>query len=112
MYPLETNPTAIQIIARSMTCHPTTFADMIRNRMKEDYAYSASREGMAKQAAKASGDAARIALGIVESGDTADLFAGPAFMGPGIIALNIACKLQCLPPHIRTAAAVATWGDN
>ncbi len=23
-----------------------------------------------------------------------------------VVALNVACKLQCLPPHVRTAAAI------
>ena len=31
--------------------------------------------------------------------------------GPMVIALNVACKLQCIPAHERTAAAVE-WQEN
>ena len=33
MYDLPENPTAIDIIKRSVTCHPSMFADMLRARM-------------------------------------------------------------------------------
>ena len=109
MYPLETNPNAIQIIARSITCHPTTFAEFLQSRIDQDVAYAASRDDKAtRQAVDASMKAASRAIYHVLHG-TAQDFAGD--MGAGIIALNIACKLQCLPHHIRTSAAVTTWGD-
>ena len=110
MYPLEIDPTAIQIIARSMTCHPSTLIEAIAQRAREDWAYAGVAVGDSViKAVTASHEAAIRGRAIVESGKAEDFAAD---MGAGIIVLNIACKLQCLPQHIRTAAAVRTWGDN
>ena len=110
MYDLPENPTAIDIIKRSVTCHPSMFADMLRARMNEDKAYAASRphESAIKRAIDASAKATELAIGFVTN-DMAEHFA--SHMGAGIIALNIACKLQALPPHIRTQAALRTWPE-
>lgn len=107
MYPLETDPTAIQIIQRSMTCHPTTFSESLQSRIDQDCAYAMTRDDKAtRQAVDASMKAASRAIYAVLHGKAED-FASD--MGAGIIALNIACKLQCLPAYVRTSAAVKTW---
>lgn len=110
MYPLEIDPTAIQIIARSMTCHPSMLIEALHNRARTDGAYAKIAIGdSVVKSVLASQRAAIQARAIVEHGKAEDFAAD---MGAGIIALNIACKLQCLPAHIRTAAAVRTWGDK
>jgi len=103
------NMTAVDIIARSIAMHPTTFLEALQDRAWEDSAYAALRDNAAiKRAVMASFDAAIRACDMVRDEDSAG-FADD--MGAGIIALNTACKLQCLSPHIRTQAAVTQWED-
>lgn len=107
--PLPENPTARDIIARSILLHPSLFRDSLRGRQIEDNAYAVSREGRTRQAAEASARAYERAREFAEREDLsieerAALIC--AETGPGVVALNIACKLQCLPPHVRTAAAI------
>ena len=109
MYPLETNPTAIQIIARSMTCHPSMLIEALENSAKQDLAYKAGKSGAIESAIATRWNATKLAVAIARKGKAEDF---KNCIGPGIIALNIACKLQCLPAHIRTAAAVKTWGQE
>lgn len=108
MYALENNPTAVDILARSAACHPSAFREALETRAKTDTAYANAHEnGAGKAAILASAAATQRAIAALDAGNIAALAAD---MGAGIIALNIACKLQCLPPHLRTAAAVAAWG--
>ena len=101
--------TAVDIIARSIAMHPTTFLEALQKRAWDDSRYAATRDSAAiKRAVLASFDATMRACDMVRDEDSAS-FARD--MGAGIIALNTACKLQCLPPHIRTQAAVAQWED-
>lgn len=107
MYPLETDPTALDILARSFTCHPSMFREALESRAKTDMLYANSHpDGTSKAAILASAAATQRAIGYLAE-DKLAAFADD--MGAGIIALNIACKLQCLPPHVRTSAAIATW---
>lgn len=109
MHPLETNPTAIQIIARSMTCHPSMLIESLENSAKQDLAYKAGKSGVIESAIANRWNATKLAVAIARNGKAEDF---KNCISPGIIALNIACKLQCLPAHIRTAAAVKTWGQE
>lgn len=110
MYPLESNPTAIDILARSASCHPSLFREALANRAATDMLYAnAHPDGSARAAILASAAATQRAIAALDE-DAFERFADD--VGAGIIALNIACKLQCLPAHVRTAAAVSTWGDK
>lgn len=108
MYALPENPTALDIIARSIACHPSLFADALKARYYQDREYAATRqdETATHRAVMASAKAAALAIEYVDRSD-AEAFKDD--MSAGIIALNIACKLQCLPAHVRTASALRTW---
>lgn len=113
MYAIDLNTcTAIDVIKRSIVCHPSLFAEALNARQAEDNHYAAIVHSENKPAVwnaiKASASAAQRACEYVESAE-ADPFESD--MGAGIIALNIACKLQCLPAHVRTASALRTWPE-
>lgn len=115
IYPLPEKPTAHDIIKRSIIAHPTMFADMLRDRANEDYRYARDAINVrAAQGAKASGNAAMTAYHLIkEHNDDPENCASIICedCGAMVIALNIAYKLQCLPPHIRTQAAV-DWQER
>lgn len=112
MYTLPTEPTASDIIKRSITCHPSLFAEAIQARYAEDMAYSEHCHPASELSVKASAQAANRGLMVI----TQEL-SGPddlenyikAEMMTGIILLGIACKLQCLPRHIGIEATNRTW---
>lgn len=109
MYAIDTDKcTALDIIQRSMTCHPSLFREALERVRADDLAYGADKTGQIALAVKAHANAAKRALSMTESEDASVLLHD---MGAGIIALNIACKLQCLPAHVRTASALRTWED-
>jgi len=101
--------TAVDIIARSIAMHPTLFLEALQARAWDDSRYAATHDNAAiKRAVLASFNASMRACDMVRA-ENPHGFA--CDMGAGIIALGIACKLQCLPPHIRTQAAVVQWDD-
>jgi hypothetical protein len=103
------NMTAVDIFARAIAMHPTTFLEALHARAWDDSRYAATRDNAAiKRAVMASFDASIRACDMVRA-ENPHGFA--CDMGAGIIALGIACKLQCLPAHIRTQAGVTQWGD-
>jgi len=106
MYDLPENPTARDIIQRSIVCHPSLFREMLIKQadMHDDYAKVTS-DIRAKQGAIASMNACFFAYDAI---DNDDVDAIVSRCGPMVIALNVACKLQCIPNHIRTAAAIAS----
>ena len=111
MYDLPINPNAKDIITRSVVCHPSAFRDALvaQANMHADYE-ELSRNPLAKRGAAAQKNACLRAydwLGRddLPEGERAACIAGE--LNTMIIALNVACKLQCLPPHVRTAAAIA-----
>lgn len=97
---------AIEIIQRSIVMHPSLFIEGLENRRNADLNYLADKTGAIRRPIQASADATARAITYVKE-DSADRFA--ADMAAGIIALNVACRFQCLPAHVRTAAAVAQW---
>lgn len=110
MYPLPANPNAIEILERSISCHPAAFRDALAERARVDMVYANSHpDGASRAAILASAAATQRAIAAIDD-DAFERFADD--MGAGIIALSIACKLQCLPAWMRTSAAIATWGDN
>ena len=107
--------TAFDVIARSLSMHPTLFAEACEASAMEDRRYVASRPEMdasAKRGAenRASGleRAAKIArtINFDECLDGAERIVN-AGMACWLPAHGIACKLQCLPAHVRTQTAVA-----
>jgi len=101
--------TAIGIINRSILMHPSLFRDAVMSRYQEDIGYASKSEGRTRQAVLASADASLRGYNIVAEGYQIDAID----MASGIILLNIACKLQCIPAYVRTAAALRTWpGDD
>ena len=101
--------TAVDIIARSIAMHPTTFLEALQSRAFEDSRYAASRDNAdVKRAVLASFDAAMRACDMVRNEDSAG-FAGDRCAG--VIALNLAGKLQGLSLLVRTRAAMGQWED-
>lgn len=110
MVALSEKPSAREIIARSILMHPSLFAESLQARENEDRAYAASRDGRTRQSAEASARAYQRAREFAGRDDLSEEERAAcicAETGPAVVALNVACKLQCIPPHIRTAAAVA-----
>jgi hypothetical protein len=100
--------TAQEIIARSLTMHPSIFVDALKMGADRDSAYAASCHNLrTHQAVMASRAAYLRAVWVAEGEGTEAERAALicAKMGPAVVALNVACKLQCIPPHVRTEAA-------
>lgn len=110
IYALSEKPSAIDIIERSIIAHPSLFVDSLRSQEIMHKGYSAqSTNRLAIQGAIASERACERAREFAGRHDLSERERAcliVAETGPAVIALNVACKLQCLPPHIRTAAAV------
>jgi hypothetical protein len=110
IYDLPENPSAMDIIQRSIVTHPTLFRDTLikQAEMNDDYA-RATTNPRAMQGVRSSFNACLLVYDIIGDDELTAREAAEticAKTGTAVIALNIACKLQCLPPHIRTAAAV------
>lgn len=110
IYALPANPSAIDIIERSIIAHDSLLRDSLiaQAEMHDNYARICSNV-LAAQGARASKAACLTAYDLAGNEDysareRASLICQST--GTAVIALNVACKLQCLPPHIRTAAAV------
>ena len=108
MYPLESNPTLAQIVARSAACHPSSLKEALRAgaagdraalrgvlpRRAQDVVLARAKYCvLALRAVELFGDGDREALGLMG-------------LGPLLIAANIAARFQCLPRHIVTDAAI------
>lgn len=108
MPPIDTNTaTAIDIIKRSALMHPSFFADHLALCLSNDLGYAAGHTNEAvRRSVQASARAYQRAIDALQADDVDRLTTD---MGAGVVALNVACKLQCLPPHVRTAAALRTW---
>lgn len=98
---------AIEIIERSIIMHPSLFIEALESRAWEDSRYAATRDNPAiKKSVLASFEATHRAIDAIKLENIDCL---KSDMSAGIIALNVACKLQCLPAHIRTQSAIETW---
>lgn len=109
IYNLPENPSAADIIERSIVAHPSLFREALikQAEMHDDYSRLTHNAG-AQRGAIASKNACLRAYDFIGDGDNARSRAETlcSETGPAVIALNVACKLQCIPPHIRTAAAI------
>jgi hypothetical protein len=99
---------AKEIIARSILLHPSLFRESLikQAEMHDNYA-QLSTDARARQGAEAQRNACLKAYDAVGRED-ADAIVSE--IGPMVVALNVAAKLQCLPPHVRTAAAIE-WDE-
>lgn len=89
-----------EVIARSIAMHPSLYADAMRDAAKthRHYAASVHRADVAS-IAKRLALACELAADKIEADDVeAILFIGADCW---ISALNVACKLQCVPPSLR-----------
>lgn len=110
IYDLPENPTAVQIIARSIIAHPSLFRESLikQAEMHDDYSRLATNARTA-QGAEASKNACLTTYDFVGDDELSNEERAAKICektGPAVIALNVACKLQCIPSHIRTAAAI------
>lgn len=111
LYDLPSNPTAADIVRRSIVAHPSLFRDALIGQAEQhdDYARFTNNT-RAKQGAIASKRACLAAYDIIGDDDMSADDRAAAICddtGQAVIALNVACNLQCLPPHVRTAAAAS-----
>ena len=115
IYPLPENATAADIITRSIIAHPSLFRERLISEAEihDNYALLTTNE-RAAQGARASRNACLNVYNTIGDNDFTDREQADAICantGPAVIALNIACKLQCLPPHIRMQAALTLEGN-
>lgn len=106
---------AKDIIERSILMHPSLFREALiaQAETHDDYA-KLTTDKRAAQGASASRAACLRAYDWIGRDDLSDgerAACIAAECGPMVIALNVACKLQCLPAHVRTAAAV-DWEEE
>lgn len=109
IYALPETPSAEDIIKRSIVAHPSLFRKALISQAEQhdDYA-KLSTNPRAVQGAKASFNACLRAYDAVGLEDVSAIMAD---CGTMVIALNVACKLQCIPTHVRTRAAV-DWQEQ
>jgi hypothetical protein len=100
---------ALEILERSLVCHPTLFREALEREAASDLVYAEGKDRATYRAVMARHNASRGAANAVDNPETAISYFREN-TGAGIVALNIACKLQCIPRHVRTSAAVRTWG--
>jgi ABC-type dipeptide/oligopeptide/nickel transport system ATPase component len=105
MYPLPQTPTVADIIERSATCHPSLFADALRDLAKvhADFMHSTAD----RKAAVAAGNAKKHAVQALQMIQKVEACESARFIchefssiGPMLQALTVAAKLQCLPRHL------------
>jgi hypothetical protein len=98
MYALETNATAEHIVRRSFVCHPTLFAESLRNTAAMHARYASEcRNVLAASTARNMALTLNAAAYQVETGDIDSLIeAVNGSMGWRVQVTSIAAKLQCL----------------
>lgn len=107
MYPLPPEPSAIEIIRRSATCHPSMFLEALERIAADDIEYSAKRPAL-RSFIMSHAAAALRAADYVKRGRSENFGKD---MGAGVIALKVACHLQCLSPDFHAEAAIRTWNE-
>lgn len=109
MYALPATPTPDAIIRRSLVCHPSMFAQLAHQAHKAHAEAAATMnhhqaQATAKRLARACADLHAWADDC-ECADQVTARIMGAGMDSWISALNIAARLQCLPPHLVSEAA-------
>ncbi|MCW2317090.1 hypothetical protein M2322_002644 [Rhodoblastus acidophilus] len=95
---------AVEVIQRSWVCHPSLFADGLKNAANIHGHYATTcHNAEASRIAEDCAKQCRVALTTLEdypSGEgAAALKRGP--LGPFVQAFHVACDLQCVPRHLR-----------
>jgi hypothetical protein len=107
---MENFPSAVEILAKAIASDCDKFrAALIKQAEEHDTYAELTRHAGARSGAIASKNACLRAYDI--AGDHRMNPDHKAYLlcsetGPAVIALNIACKLQGLPAHVRTQAAI------
>jgi hypothetical protein len=114
LYSLPEKPSAHDIIKRSIIAHPSLYRESLikQAEMHDDYS-KLSRDPRATQGAIAQKNACLKIYDFVGADLSPDEAATEICRecGSMVVALNAAGKLQCLPRHLLTAAAVQ-WDEE
>lgn len=114
LYSLPEKPSAHDIIKRSIIAHPSLYRESLikQAEMHDDYS-KVSRDPRATQGAIAQKNACLKIYDFVGADLSPDEAATEICRecGSMVVALNAAGKLQCLPRHLLTAAAVK-WDEE
>lgn len=97
---------ARDIIARSIAMHPSLFIEMLtkQTQLHDEYFSSLTASLQGRQGAKTARDHCKAAAAMTRVGNIDGILSDS---GPLFVALSVACKLQGLPPSVRTAAIAA-----
>ena len=109
MYQLDlTNCTAVDVIQRSITCHPSLLRDALLSALAEDNKFAVARPHSreVRDAIESHAKAIRRDISLVDAED-AQAFAED--LGAGIVAFEIAARFNLVPRHCRTAMVARTW---
>ena len=112
MYPLNlTACTAIDVIQRSMSCHPSLLAEALESEAASDRAYAEGKSGLVKRAVLHRAEACDRAAAVIGNDDASALLKD---MAAGIVAFSLACRLQLVPNDIglRNACVQRAWPDR
>lgn len=100
--------TAQEIIARSLSLHRSLFEEFVSQGLSADLRYAATMRLAPRTHSAVMGRAGNHEF-ILETlrnetpAEAVTLICRET--GPAVIALAIACRLQCLPPHVHSEAA-------
>jgi len=97
------------VLQKSINMHPTLLVDALRQSQKDDARYLANRNGSEAVNRAIKGRIAGLEKAISALTGTAGGDAKAVALmglGPLILAFNEACRLQCIPHHMRTEIAV------
>jgi hypothetical protein len=93
------------VINRSIICHPTLFAADMRNTARIHDAHAVqTQDRRSANIARGMASQLRAMATMIERTDS--LEPGELTFGAKIMAFNVACGLQLIPRHTRTAIAV------
>jgi hypothetical protein len=109
MYKIDfTTCTAIDVIQRSITCHPMLLRDALLSSLAEDNKFAVARPHSreVRDAIESHANAIRRAISLVAAED-AQAFVDD--LGAGIVAFEIAARFNLVPRHCRTAMVERTW---
>lgn len=108
MIQLPDNPTLADICRRSAILHPSLLAESLEAQYAQDSQLAATTLGISGAAMNARARACKTGADAVRSYDDNLYDWSTMPLGVQIVVAGEAAKLQCLPRHILTAAAIRT----
>lgn len=105
---LPANPTLADICHRSALLHPTLLAETLKQQARDDIAFALDRCGSIDRSARARARHCRTGADAARTYDSARDSWSLMPLGVQIVTAGAAAKLQCLPRHILTQAAIRT----